>query len=298
MGQLRQRLGLVAQQNLFLSSLTLPSTHNSHTISSNIDNTAARIANVANCQSVGVKEQLEMGIRSIDLRIGKQLRMRHGLIELVGHVRDVLRVMSEFLDAHPQETIMFQAKWDYWQDDRQPDEDLAPGQLKDLINTEFSARGLILMEQPALSECIGKMVLFHDGGKGAWEPKESAVPCLDRDKYGNLPDVEGHWRSLQMALDFIPQQRDVYDGKYYQVPCASQSLDRLDNHKNMSWKECWDALWKITRPCTYADYINPRVFNWMRDNRDKGRLGRVMLDFAEPVLVQEIILWNFDYFSQ
>lgn len=290
MNQLRQRLGPERQSRFYLSSLTIPSTHNSHATYENVSDIYYRVPRFADCQSigVGVKEQLEMGVRSIDLRVGSRLRLRHGKADLNGELGAVAKVMSEFLDSHSGETIMFQAKWDWW-DDTHPNSEQngTPGKVKELVQSY--PRGLVLDSQPKLSECIGKMVLFNDDGTGAWQPKLGA---------GNWPEGQGNddreklWDEVQKRLAWVPTNTNLEDGLWWGVSCCSQTLDRWG-----SWFKVSTGQLEVTRPFKFAEYVNPRALDWLIDNRSPGRLGRVTMDFAEAGLVHELVLRNFDFFT-
>ena len=112
MGQLRIPTGSDRKSQLYLSSLTIPATHNSHATFENVSQFGYKRARVADYQRYEVQEQLEMGVRSLDFRLGGDAKLRHGKSILNGGLQDVLRVMSIIFDDHPDETIMFQAKWD------------------------------------------------------------------------------------------------------------------------------------------------------------------------------------------
>ncbi|OQE06638.1 hypothetical protein PENVUL_c017G02628 [Penicillium vulpinum] len=290
--QLREHIGLERQSQIYLSSLTVPATHNSHATTDHIEGWCWKKMEVANCQSSTIRAQLEMGVRSIDLRIGKGLVLRHGRVNLQGNLRDVLHIMSNWLDQHPNETIMFRAKWDYWGDDRQPDQDHAPGQVNDLIRKEFSARGLVLDRQPRLSECIGKMVLFNDNGVGAFPLKGPETPRTELP--GDMDVIDTHWIHVQRGLEWaLRTSSPANQEEYYKIHCSQQSLYKLEN---LSLHNFWGNITSVRRPIDFAKVINPRLHDWLLENihgRGEGRLGRVYIDFAEPNLVKAILLWNF-----
>lgn len=292
MSQLREQIGIERQSQLYLSSLTLPATHNSHALTENIESWAYQKLEVANCQSSDIRAQLDMGVRSIDLRVGKGLGLRHGKATLTGNVRDILHIMNEWLDQHPNETIMFQAKWDYWEEDRHPDQELAPEQINDLIRNEFPARGLVLDQQPKLSECIGKMVLFNDNGSGAFSLKGPEAPRTE------LPEdfdvIERHWVHVQNVLEWALQSSSSASPvDYYEIPCAQQSLDKLEN---LNFSNFFSNVTNVRRPVDFAENINPRLSGWLLENihrKGEARLGRVYMDFVEPGLVKNVLFWNF-----
>ena len=289
MGQLRNMLGPERQSKLLLSSLTLPTTHNSFATNDKVSNYFYWAGKFANCQAVQVREQLDMGIRSLDFRVGESLNLRHGKANLKGHLKEVLDVMNDFLDGHTGESIIFQAKWDLWDGtDPSPTKKGTPAAVKQLVQTY--SRGYTPEEQPILTDCIGKMVLFNDNGEGAWKPKGNAEITLPTGD-SSLNDREKLWDEAQKTFEFLPSQSDIYDGYWWGVSLASQTLDEWSYYVQVliGKKE-------VTRPKAFSEYANPRALEWLMDHRSPSRLGRITMDFAEPELCHEIVLRNFDYF--
>ncbi|KAL9090885.1 MAG: hypothetical protein Q9165_005093 [Trypethelium subeluteriae] len=98
-----------------LSGLSLPGTHNSHTY--------FRALPSVRCQSVSLLDQLENGIRFLDIRLQPErphdsthdgLLLVHGLfpVSLTGpkYFRPLLTTLLAFLDAHPSESVIISLK--------------------------------------------------------------------------------------------------------------------------------------------------------------------------------------------
>ncbi|KAF2797602.1 1-phosphatidylinositol phosphodiesterase precursor [Melanomma pulvis-pyrius CBS 109.77] len=101
--------------SLPLSALSIPGTHNSHTY--------YRALPSVRCQYVGVKTQLENGIRFLDIRVQpshatetskKDLYLVHGAfpVSLTGtkYLEPVLQTCYDFLSDNPSETILVSLK--------------------------------------------------------------------------------------------------------------------------------------------------------------------------------------------
>ena len=117
---------------LYLSALTILGTYDSHALvgmplmpyASKMDllgralnliiDGFAKAIRMVECQDWNIATQLQNGVRYLDFRYGDDLRMRHGQMELPGTLPECLKVVSDFLDAHPQETVVVMAKWDKW----------------------------------------------------------------------------------------------------------------------------------------------------------------------------------------
>ncbi|KAG9571061.1 hypothetical protein KCU71_g731, partial [Aureobasidium melanogenum] len=273
MGQLRARLGDRSSQ-LYLSSLALPATHDSHATSSNVFSRFSGLplhsfaASFAQCQEYSVIEQLDMGVRSFDFRVGPGLQLRHGLVELKGNLSDLVTVMSKWLDEHDHETILFQAKWDqepYTDENRQS----AATEVNNLLSNY--PRAMVQTEQPRLSDCVGRLVLYNDNGIGAWKPATFSPPPVNNTKSG---EVEQHCEGVIFTLESMLSQLDVENKLFMDVWCNAESLSK-------SWRTG-------NKPVVFAEHLKPILLSWLTDHRGgihnegrKARLGRINLDFVD-----------------
>ena len=118
---------------LYLSALMIPGTHDCHALvgtplmpdhANKLDLTTkaislvidgfAKATKAAKFQDWNIATQLQNGVRYLDFRYGDDLRMHHCQMELPGTLPECQKVMSDFLDAHPQETVIVMAEWDKW----------------------------------------------------------------------------------------------------------------------------------------------------------------------------------------
>lgn len=87
--------------DLHISELSIPGTHDTY---SKIEHSWA-----AHCQMMSLSEQLESGIRVLDIRLnveGERLRTAHGIYEFYSYFEDVLAECIVFLRSHEKETIL------------------------------------------------------------------------------------------------------------------------------------------------------------------------------------------------
>ena len=88
-----------------LYKMSIPGTH---------DSAADKGFGWAKCQSLSIKEQLENGIRFLDLRVSLddgKLQLRHGAVALGKNLQtDVLAVVRDFLIENPSETVLMTIK--------------------------------------------------------------------------------------------------------------------------------------------------------------------------------------------
>lgn len=99
-----------------ITELSIPGTHNS---AAKIDPTAlgATIENVSKCQDLTITDQLETGVRFLDIRCrldeSDNLTIHHGIVYQELNFNDVLMSCYRFLENNPSETIIMSVKEEY-----------------------------------------------------------------------------------------------------------------------------------------------------------------------------------------
>ncbi|KAI9050914.1 hypothetical protein LZ554_005026 [Drepanopeziza brunnea f. sp. 'monogermtubi'] len=176
-----------------LSALSIPGTHNSPTHHTALPS--------VRCQAVSVKEQLENGVRFLDIRVQPQnpgdpskdgLILVHSAfpVSLTGnkYFRDLLNAVHSFLDAHPSETVIISLK-------REGTGNSTDQQLSKILHTHYvsndASRWFVENRIPTLAESRRKVVLIRrfaiddslkgeQGGKG-WAIDAESWPdnCAD-----------------------------------------------------------------------------------------------------------------------
>lgn len=145
--------------DLNLYDISIPGTHDSGTKEADM--------NSASCQNYTIEEQLNDGIRFLDVRIDEHLKVNHGGISCHLDFKTVLQWIDTFLTAHPSETIIMRLK---------EESGKIGGDLnvffKDPANEKLVARFLRDTKLHKLGECRGKIVLLRDfdepGDNGPW----------------------------------------------------------------------------------------------------------------------------------
>jgi 1-phosphatidylinositol phosphodiesterase len=171
-----------------LSALSIPGTHNSPTCYTALPS--------VRCQAVGVRTQLDNGVRFLDVRVsaspdGDDLALVHSAfpISLTGtkYLADMLNDVYAFLDANPREAVLISLK-------REGTGKGNDGDLSRYLKNRYAAGGRGWFTEPripTLGEVRGKVVLvrrfgLHDelrgehGGAG-WGIDGSSWPdnCAD-----------------------------------------------------------------------------------------------------------------------
>jgi len=93
--------------NLHLSSMSIPGTHDSMSLH------VGAAGDAAQTQSMSLRDQLESGIRALDIRCrrtGSKFAIHHGPVYLDAMFGDVLHTAVQFLKEYPSETILMRVK--------------------------------------------------------------------------------------------------------------------------------------------------------------------------------------------
>lgn len=143
-----------------LSAISIPGTHNSPT--------CYRALPSVRCQAVGIRIQLNNGIRFFDIRCqvenNGELTLVHGLfpIALGFQAKKLQRVLDEtyrFLDEHPHETVIVSLKREGW--GGATDETFAKHLREKYIEPQKDRWWLGNTHVPKLGDVRGKCILFR-----------------------------------------------------------------------------------------------------------------------------------------
>ncbi|GHG30879.1 phosphatidylinositol-specific phospholipase C [Streptomyces zaomyceticus] len=242
-----------------LQRLTIPGTHDS----------GARFGGLwSECQNTTVAQQLDSGIRFLDVRCrvtGGSFAIHHGVSYQNMMFGDVLVACRDFLAAHPSETVLMRVKQEYSSD--------SDATFRAIFDDYLDNRGWRSLFRigdtvPALGEARGKVVLIADNGglPGLkwWDGGAIAIQddwnALPNAKY---PKVEAHFRKA------VEQPGKLY----INFVSTSASLP----------------------PRWNSDNLNPRVHGFLDGTASTWRgLGIVPMDFpnTRSGLVEALLRHN------
>ena len=267
-----------------LSQLTLPGTHDSCT---------ANITAIASCQAWSLQDQLNHGIRYIDIRcrqIGSTFAIHHGLVFTMVMFGDGVRdVCVDFLQAHPTECIVMQIKWHEYDDDN------PVGTFQQVLDGYLQGFGSFFYLDnriPTLGEVRGKIVVVRrfqlDAGSSprgldlsGWNQQDDKTfdvnPTSEngwatyhiQDQY-NVPtilggDLTAKWNAIQALLD--QAKADASDAWYINFASGSSSG---------------------AYPYSVSTHINPSLFKYLGGGPFANRLGTLMQDFPDDLMIARI----------
>ncbi|MET9721625.1 phosphatidylinositol-specific phospholipase C [Streptomyces zaomyceticus] len=242
-----------------LQRLTIPGTHDS----------GARFGGLwSECQNTTVAQQLDSGIRFLDVRCrvtGGSFAIHHGVSYQNMMFGDVLVACRDFLAAHPSETVLMRVKQEYSSD--------SDATFRAIFDDYLDNRGWRSLFRigdtvPSLGEARGKVVLIADNGglPGLkwWDGGAIAIQddwnALPNAKY---PKIEAHFRKA------VEQPGKLY----INFVSTSASLP----------------------PRWNSDNLNPRVHGFLDGTANTWRgLGIVPMDFpnTRSGLVEALLRHN------
>ncbi len=281
-----------------LSDLTIPGTHDTGTWKINK-------ANSAKCQNLSLKDQLELGIRFIDIRLVPYYNSAKSIDDLAiyhssvpGDVwfSDVVNDCRDFLTTNGKETIIMSIKNEAGVDDLTFNTALdvfltTEKQTNSNVDLFYTSNAV-----PKLSDAAGKIVLFrrytgstkgidatidwpHDDKTSIPTQNNMMIQDVFRMKFANQGDVK--WSSH--ILPFL--------------------IDAISNNLS-SWYINFTSTSGGGYPSTFSEEINPLFQTWLETKVDelkttnnRIRLGTIIMDFPTSRMIDALISMNINHSS-
>jgi 1-phosphatidylinositol phosphodiesterase len=271
--------------DLPISRLTLPGTHDTMALYETIYGSAK-------CQTLTLGEQLNKGVRCLDIRgrhIKNSLAMHHGIVFQKANFSDVVNTASAFLKQNPSETIVMLLQPE-WKDEGNTRSYEAT--VKDYISRYPSNLFYTNSSIPKLKDVRGKIVLVRrfSGSIGidatSWPDNPASVvkvgPYVMAEDLYKLEfwkdrDITGFYdRKWSLVYDAMIKASEDIKGEYLRLSYSSAII-------------MYTAFLPQLRGV--ANDINPRL-NAFFEKQPFGSFGAVMMDFATPGLIEKIYRSN------
>lgn len=252
-----------AADSTTLDDLTIPGTHDTCAIIGGPFDTAK-------CQDIGMFDQLNLGVRFIDIRcrlFEGAFTIHHGPIYQEMNFTDVLSECRTFLQANPSETIIMSVQQEY---SEAPAEEWA-AVFNDRYMRDEGFDSLLYRDNrlPSLGEVRGRVVLIANSGHIGGIPAGNAE-LLSYQNDWEAP-VDAKWELIRDHLD----------------AAEADTGTRLYVNYTSTTTGAW-----IPYPRDYAEQLNPRTRAHVEAAGPRPRFGAVVMDFAEPGIVDALIACN------
>ena len=247
-----------------LSQFSIPGTHDS----------GARFEpfpGSAKCQNLTITEQLNAGVRFLDIRcrhVDNAFTIHHGQVYQNINFTDVLNSTLGFLDANPGETVIMSVKEEYT-----PQNNTRSFEATfDSYVAQTPSRWLLGKGIPTLTAARGKIVLFRRFGASSLPKGIDASSFSDnttfsvggtlrvQDRYV-VPENDPKWAAILALLN----------------EARHGGPDTLYVNFSSGYKTGNFGIPNLT---VVSDNINPRLTTFFANN-PSGRFGTILMDFAD-----------------
>lgn len=268
------------QDNISISKISIPGTHDS---GARID--APVVTGTAKTQDLSIAEQLNTGIRFLDIRcrhIDNSFTIHHGAIYQNLNFDDVLNACYTFLENHPSETIIMSVKEEYD----------ASNTTRSFENTFDSyiqknpSRWDLGTNIPTLGEIRGKIKLLRRFSAGtakginatSWADNttfeiNSSGTQLKVQDYYKVTNNDDKWNGISTLLN----------------EAKSSNSNKLFINFTSGYKP---GIFGIPSIPTVSNAINPKLKTFFQTNT-KGSYGIMPIDFVNAELAGLIVKTNF-----
>lgn len=252
-----------------LTSLSIPGTH---------DSLARYGGAMVACQQYGVAEQLERGVRFLDVRcraIDGVFTIHHGFVYQEINFGKVLQHCRDFLRQHPRETILMRLQQEY--------SSASADEFKRIFDAEYlsAASDILCIAEtvPTLGQARGKVILLSGMPYvgGIWFNSDNPDLVLE-DEY-SIPTLFHRGRKWDTIVAALEKAREAPHNRRLHISFTSG--------------------WGIgCCPFLAAGYMNPALVEWLRTQPGSTprRLGVIPIDWIgcyEKDLVSLIVQQNF-----
>lgn len=225
----------------------------------------------AKCQNLTITEQLNAGVRFLDIRcrhVDNAFTIHHGQVYQNINFTDVLNSTLGFLDANPGETVIMSVKEEYT-----PQNNTRSFEATfDSYVAQTPSRWLLGSGIPTLTAARGKIVLFRRFGASSLPKGIDASSFSDnttfsvggtlrvQDRYV-VPENDPKWAAILAMLN----------------EARHGGPDTLYVNFSSGYKTGNFGIPNLT---VVSDNINPRLTTFF-DNNPSGRFGTILMDFAD-----------------
>ncbi|MFZ0118959.1 MAG: phosphatidylinositol-specific phospholipase C, partial [Pseudonocardiaceae bacterium] len=285
-----------------VTALSIPGTHDAGCTSS--------VLGLGQTQSLGINDQLDVGIRFLDIRLAHyqdNLFVHHDVVYTDNSYADVLATCSKFLQKNPSETILMsimeESRLDSWLGALAPSEVLGALYRGHLVTVgKKNTRCFEQAVKDKTWEVIGDAPLFYNfaAGPSDGEARTSTSAFTSETTLGDvrgkivlLRRFEGcddlgfdltYWprnQTFTSATSPLYHVQDRYlgltDDDKYNIIIAHLEAAKQGDPKDLYITFC-SAVDLTARG--YAQTINPRLSDYLATS-PSGRVGIIVMDYFE-----------------
>ncbi|MBW8687628.1 phosphatidylinositol-specific phospholipase C [Chitinophaga rhizophila] len=265
--------------NTSIAALSIPGTHDS----------GARVepvAGTAKCQDLTIAQQLEAGVRFLDIRcrhFGNAFTIHHGAVYQNMNFNDVLLACTNFLTSHPKETIVMSVKEEH----DAADNNRTFEQTFDTYVQQYSKFWYTGATVPNLGQVRGKIVLLRRFGASSTPKGIEATNWADNTTF----TISNSNATLKVQDQYVVPDNNA---KWTTVTnLFNESRTQQNNTLYINFTSGYKSLiFGIPSITTVSGNINPRINTYFTSNT-QGRYGIIPMDFVNAERASMIVNTNF-----
>lgn len=261
----------------YLSEISIPGTHDTAALYEPISGTAK-------CQNLTLEEQLNAGIRYIDIRCRSykdSFEIYHGAIYQKLNFDDVINTCTNFLSDNPTETIIMSVKEEY----------NPLGSIKtfeEILKSYLEKNKSIWLLNDRihqLGEVRGKIVLLR-----RFSAKETPLG-IDASNWQDNTTFDIN-NSANLTIQDCYKVSDNSDKWAAITNLYSQAKSSAANNLYINYTSGYQSKFLIPNITSVSNYINPKLINYFNENTS-GNFGISVVDFIDEDISSAIISTNF-----
>jgi|GEM_PF-804632 len=267
-----------------ISALSIPGTHDSGARKS-------QEVNISKCQELSFRNQLEMGIRFLDIRIDSNLRINHGGYYQFEDLREVIGIVERFLRSNPTETVIMSIKQEYTNDSN----------FSNIVDNVINSQPYLWYLEnrvPKMGEVRGKIILFRRypysdlGISMSYWPDNRTFSSGDvsvQDWYNiggiSNSNISKKWNEAKKMIDKAIRREWNY--LYVNFLSASGGI-ATPNHYAWGRREWWNIWAENTNGI--LEYFEV----YFKNNNTRGKThGVIVMDYPSGGILRAIVNSNF-----
>jgi 1-phosphatidylinositol phosphodiesterase len=247
-----------------LGELSIPGSHDTCALHEPFPGTAR-------CQALSLREQLETGVRFLDIRcrhVHDEFKIFHGSADQRASFSDVLSVCSTFLTNHPTECILMSIQQEY-----KPDANTRPfEQTFDAYVNGYTNLWYLNDRIPTLDEARGKIVLFRRFPAATVPKGIAASDWCDNTNFwiGNAIRVQDNY----VVRDKLAKWKAI-EALFQEMNIANHDVLYLNFTSGYE-----PQIFGIPNITAVSDYINSQLSSYLQSANPQRR-GIVIMDFVD-----------------
>ncbi|KAL0477161.1 1-phosphatidylinositol phosphodiesterase [Acrasis kona] len=257
--------------NRTIGSLSIPGTHNSCALYGG----DSYFSNDKKCQDASLDDQLRDGIRFFDIRLctnNGNLLLFHNDVYQEGDFSNVCKTCQHFLAVHKTEFLIIRVK--------EESDFKDPSFSKIFINHAeqhdiFTIHGM----HSKVGDVRGKVILLQDFNGSDIPFGEFYIKYIpttqDRFKYVNF---EEKWNAICENFDSAQSNPNIPHFNYISASTFDLSIFTFN---------------RFLGPRVWADNMNTRLDEWLRNSSSRSHIGVIIMDFYKPETCVTIWKRNF-----